>query len=84
MAPDTVTVTELVKVVLFGPVTVSVSLLVAVGFSAAQTNVTGCPAWIEGFIIYGQRHPGVVFLRKDEITRFSLASPATIREGETA
>jgi peptidoglycan/xylan/chitin deacetylase (PgdA/CDA1 family) len=35
---------------------------------------------IEDFIIYAQRHPGVVFLRKDEIARFALASPLTIRE----
>jgi hypothetical protein len=39
---------------------------------------------IEDFIIYAQRHAGVVFLRKDEIARFALASPLTIREGEIA
>jgi peptidoglycan/xylan/chitin deacetylase (PgdA/CDA1 family) len=36
---------------------------------------------IEDFIVYAQRHPGVVFLRKDEIARFALASPLTVREG---
>ena len=35
---------------------------------------------IEDFIIYAQRQPGVVFLRKDEIAKFALASPFTIRE----
>jgi len=35
---------------------------------------------IEDFIIYAQRHPGVVFLRKDEIANFALTSPLTIRE----
>ena len=35
---------------------------------------------IEDFIIYAQRHPGVVFMRKDEIAKFALASPMTIRE----
>lgn len=39
---------------------------------------------IEDFIIYAQRHPGVVFLRKDEIAKFALASALTIRERETA
>ena len=35
---------------------------------------------IEDFIVYAQKHPGVVFMRKDEIARFALASPMTIRE----
>jgi hypothetical protein len=34
----------------------------------------------EEFITYAQSHPGVVFMRKDEIARFALASPQTIRE----
>jgi len=29
---------------------------------------------------YAQSHPGVVFMRKDEIARFALSSPQTIRE----
>lgn len=36
---------------------------------------------LEDFIVYAQRHPGVVFMKKDEIARFALASPRTIREG---
>jgi peptidoglycan/xylan/chitin deacetylase (PgdA/CDA1 family) len=36
---------------------------------------------IEDFIIYAQKHSGVVFLRKDEIAKFAMESPATIREG---
>lgn len=39
---------------------------------------------LEEFITYAQRHPGVVFLRKDEIARFAMSSPSTIREGEFA
>jgi peptidoglycan/xylan/chitin deacetylase (PgdA/CDA1 family) len=39
---------------------------------------------LEDFIVYAQRHPGVVFLKKDEIARFAAASPETIREGEFA
>jgi peptidoglycan/xylan/chitin deacetylase (PgdA/CDA1 family) len=35
---------------------------------------------IEDFIVYAQKHSGVVFLRKDEIARFALESPLTIRE----
>jgi hypothetical protein len=30
-----------------------------------------------------ERHPGVVFLKEDEIARFALSSPLTIRGGET-
>lgn len=37
-------------------------------------------AVMEEFITYAQKHPGVVFLRKDEIAKFALQSPATIRE----
>jgi hypothetical protein len=29
---------------------------------------------------YVQSHPGVVFMREDEIARFALSSPQTIRE----
>jgi hypothetical protein len=36
---------------------------------------------LEDFIIYAQSHPGVVFMRKDEIARFALESPLTVREG---
>jgi peptidoglycan/xylan/chitin deacetylase (PgdA/CDA1 family) len=36
---------------------------------------------LEDFIVYAQKHPGVVFLRKDEIAKYALASPLTIREG---
>jgi hypothetical protein len=39
---------------------------------------------MDEFIAYAQRHPGVVFMRKDEIARFALSSPMTIREGEFA
>ncbi len=35
---------------------------------------------LEEFIIYAQRRPGVVFLRKDEIARFALSSSVTPRE----
>jgi hypothetical protein len=41
-------------------------------------------AVIEEFITYAQRQPGVVFMRKDEIARFALSSPLTVREGELA
>lgn len=37
-------------------------------------------AVMEEFIAYAQRHPGVVFMRKDEIAKFALASPLTVRE----
>ena len=36
---------------------------------------------LEDFIVYAQKHPGVVFLKKEEIARFALNSAQTIREG---
>ena len=36
---------------------------------------------LEDFIVYAQKHPGVVFLKKEEIARFALGSAQTIREG---
>lgn len=35
---------------------------------------------LEEFIIYAQRRPGIVFMRKDEIARFALSSSITPRE----
>ena len=54
---------------------------------AAHDRVAGRPSRmkvIEDFIVYAQKHSGVVFLRKDEIAKFALESPLTIREGELA
>lgn len=54
---------------------------------ASHDRVAGRPgrcAVIEEFIGYAQKHPGVVFLRKDEIAKFALTSPQTIREGQFA
>jgi hypothetical protein len=39
---------------------------------------------LEEFIINAQKHPGVVFMRKDHIARFALESPLTAREGSLA
>ena len=53
---------------------------------SAHDRVAGRPARakvLEEFIIYAQRRPGVVFLRKDEIAKFALASAITPREEET-
>lgn len=52
-----------------------------------QDWVSGRPApakVMEEFIIYAQRRPGVVFMRKDEIARFALNSAITPREQEPA
>ena len=38
-------------------------------------------AVMEEFVTYAQKHSGVVFMRKDEIARFAMSSPLTIREG---
>ncbi len=50
---------------------------------AAHDRVAGRPSRakvIEDFIVYAQKHSGVVFMRKDEIAKFALESPLTIRE----
>ena len=52
---------------------------------SAHDHIAGRPARakvLEEFIIYAQRRPGVVFMRKDEIARFALASSITPREQE--
>jgi len=51
---------------------------------SAHDRIAGRPARakvLEDFITYAQKHPGVAFLRKDEIARFALSSPLTLREG---
>ncbi|APR76117.1 Polysaccharide deacetylase [Minicystis rosea] len=51
---------------------------------STHDRISGTPAHVqalEAFIEYAQRHAGVVFMRKDEIARFALASPDTPREG---
>jgi peptidoglycan/xylan/chitin deacetylase (PgdA/CDA1 family) len=54
---------------------------------ASHDRVAGRPSRmkvIEDFIVYAQKQSGVVFLRKDEIAKFALESPLTIREGDAA
>jgi peptidoglycan/xylan/chitin deacetylase (PgdA/CDA1 family) len=51
---------------------------------SAHDRIAGRPARtraLEEFIVYAQKQPGVVFLRKDQIARFALESSATTREG---
>jgi peptidoglycan/xylan/chitin deacetylase (PgdA/CDA1 family) len=51
---------------------------------SAHDRIAGRPsrtAVLEEFIDYAQSHPGVVFMRKDEIAKFTLNSPLTVREG---
>jgi peptidoglycan/xylan/chitin deacetylase (PgdA/CDA1 family) len=50
---------------------------------SAHDRIAGRPSRtkvLEEFIVYAQNNPGVVFMRKDEIARFALSSPQTIRE----
>jgi peptidoglycan/xylan/chitin deacetylase (PgdA/CDA1 family) len=51
---------------------------------SAHDRIAGRPSRarvLEEFITYAQNHPGVAFMRKDEIARFALESPLTVREG---
>jgi peptidoglycan/xylan/chitin deacetylase (PgdA/CDA1 family) len=53
---------------------------------SAHDRISGTPqmvrAWDE-FLRYAKSHPGVLFMRKDDIARYALASPLTVREAET-
>ena len=52
---------------------------------SAHDRISGTPqmvrAW-ETFLRYVKERPGVAFLRKDEIARWALESPLTLRESE--
>jgi peptidoglycan/xylan/chitin deacetylase (PgdA/CDA1 family) len=51
---------------------------------SAHDRIAGRPSRakvLEEFIIYAQSHPGVAFMRKDEIARYALESSMTLREG---
>ena len=52
---------------------------------SAHDRTSGPPqmvrAW-DAFLEYAKRHPGVAFLRKDEIARITLESPQSLRESE--
>ncbi|MFT3770320.1 MAG: hypothetical protein QM820_33245 [Minicystis sp.] len=51
---------------------------------STHDRISGTPARVQAlgaFIDHAQKHPGVVFLRKDEIARFALHDAATPREG---
>ncbi|EYF00214.1 polysaccharide deacetylase family protein [Chondromyces apiculatus] len=50
---------------------------------STHDRIAGTPARVKAlsdFIDYAQKHPGVVFMRKDEIAKFALAQPDTPRE----
>ena len=52
---------------------------------SAHDRIAGRPARakvLEEFIIHAQRRPGVVFMRKDEIAKFALASSITPQQEE--
>ncbi len=53
---------------------------------SAHDRISGTPqmvrAW-DAFLRYAKQHPGVAFLRKDEIARHTAASPLSVREPET-
>ncbi|KVT70297.1 polysaccharide deacetylase [Burkholderia ubonensis] len=53
---------------------------------SAHDRISGTPqmvrAW-DAFLRYARSHPGVAFMRKDDIARYALSSPSTLRETET-
>ena len=52
----------------------------------AQDRISGTPAMVrvwDGFLRCAESHPGVIFMRKDDITKYALKNPSTVRESET-
>ena len=53
---------------------------------SAHDRISGTPAivrvWDE-FLRYAKSHPGVAFMRKDDIAKYARSSPLTLRESET-
>jgi len=53
---------------------------------SAHDRISGTPQMVrvwDEFLRYAKRHPGVAFMRKDDIARYTLASPLSLREPET-
>ncbi|SFL99741.1 polysaccharide deacetylase family protein [Rugamonas rubra] len=53
---------------------------------SAHDRISGTPQMVRAwgqFLTYARSKAGVAFLRKDEIARHALASPSTLRGGET-
>jgi len=53
---------------------------------STHDRISGTPQMVrvlDEFLRYAKSHPGVAFMRKDEIARYALGSPLTVRETET-
>ena len=53
---------------------------------SAHDRISGSPQMVrvwDEFLRYAKSHPGVVFMRKDDIARYASGSPDTLRETET-
>ncbi len=53
---------------------------------STHDRISGSPQMVrvlDEFLRYAKSHPGVVFMRKDEIARFAASSADTLRETET-
>jgi hypothetical protein len=53
---------------------------------SAHDRISGSPQMVrvwDQFLSYAKSHPDVKFMRKDDIARYALQSPATLRETET-
>jgi peptidoglycan/xylan/chitin deacetylase (PgdA/CDA1 family) len=53
---------------------------------SAHDRISGSPQMVrvwDEFLRYAKSQPGVAFMRKDEIARYAMSSPLTLRETET-
>ena len=53
---------------------------------SAHDRISGSPAMVrvwDEFLRYAKSHPGVAFMRKDDIAKYARNSPSTLRENET-
>ncbi len=53
---------------------------------SAHDRISGTPQMVrvwDEFLTYARSKPGMAFMRKDDIARYALTSPLTVRESET-
>ena len=53
---------------------------------SAHYHISGAPAMVrvwDEFLRCAKSHPGVTFMRKDDITKYALKNPSTVRDSKT-
>ena len=53
---------------------------------STHDRISGAPAMVrvwDEFLRCAKSHPGVIFMRKDDITKYALKNPSTVRDSKT-